>query len=178
MTYIILANNMQIKLTPIIPKPLNVSMMKQQFINAMRDVGEEIRENFDDTVKTWNKPPRWEPASLVPKVGIDVIAVETSTEDKKYGWVSEGTESHPIFPRNAKTLAFPGRFIPKTFPGIINSGPGFSGPVDEFRNWVAHPGVEARKFDKEIAQKMEKNFKISIQRAMALASRASGHRMP
>lgn len=168
---------MQIKLTPITPRPLNVDAMKLELIRAMRDVGEEIREQFEDTTRTWNHKPQWNPPVLVPRVGTDFITVESTTTDRIYGYVSEGTKSHPIFPRNAKALAFPGAFIPKTFPGIIGSNPGMSGPVDQFRNWVAHPGVEARKFDKEIADRQKNNFKISMTNAMKLVSRASGHRL-
>lgn len=175
---IILCLIMQIKLFVIIPQPLNVSGMKQELINMMRDVGERIREEFEDTTKTWNHKPRFEPSTSVPKVGTDMISVETTTTDKVYNWVSDGTPSHPIFPVNAKALAFPGKFIPKTFPGIIGSGVGSSGPVDQFRNWVAHPGVEARKFDKSIADKEKENIKISLKQTMSLVAKASKHKFP
>jgi hypothetical protein len=166
---------MQLKMSVVIPNPLNVSKMKHEFIELMRDMGEGIREEFEDTTKTWNTAVRFDPSTTVPKVGTDSIVAETYTENQVYDWVSEGTESHPIFPRNAKALAFPGTFVPKTFPGIINSGAGFSGPVDQFRNWVGHPGVEARKFDRTIAVRQEKIFKESLKRTMKLVAKASGH---
>src|SRR5688500_9162128 len=114
---------MQIKLTPITPTPLNAEAMRQEFIRAMRDVGETIRENFEDTTQTWNHKPKWDPVFVIPKVGVDFITVETTTVDKVYGWVNEGTPEHPI-PKvpGVKKLAFPGQFIAKTSPGIIGSG--------------------------------------------------------
>lgn len=164
-----------IKFSTIIPKPLNAAGIKLALIEGMRDIGVEIRENFEDTTRTWDHQPRFDPPTGVPTVGTDEIKVETSTSDKIYTYVSEGTRSHPIFPKNAKALAFPGNFIPKTHPGIIGSGVGFSSQVDQFRNWVAHPGVEARKFDQEIKTKQEKNFIRIMQNAIKIARKSSGH---
>lgn len=173
---------MQIKITPIIPRPLNIDGIKLALIDGMRDFGVEIREDFEDTTRTWNHKPRFDPPTNVPKVGVDAISVETSTEDQRYNWVSEGTNvgkpRYPIRPVNAKKLAFPGTFIPKTFPGVIGSGVGFSGPVDEFHNIVMHPGVEPRKFDLEIKNKQEKNFKNHIENALKIGRKASGHAYP
>lgn len=168
---------MQFKLTPIIPRPLNISGLQHALIDGMRDMGERIREEFEDTTKTWEHQPTWEPKTTIPVISADAIQVTTETGDSRYRWVSEGTQSHPIYPRNAKVLAFPGTFIPKTSPGIIGSGVGMSGPVDQVRNWVAHPGVEARKFAETIAKNNKNNFSITMGRAMKVAARASGHRL-
>lgn len=166
---------MQIKFSPILPQPLNVSGMLHELTQGMQDLGIEIRENFEDTTKTWKHKPVFYPPTTVPKVGRDMISVETTTTDQIYDYVSEGTPSHPIFPRNAKALNFPGTFIPKTFPGIIGSGAGFSGPSDQFRNWVAHPGIEPRKFDVAIKIRQERNAKIIMDRSIGLAAKASKH---
>jgi hypothetical protein len=170
---------MQIKLTPIIPQPLNVSGMIHALTDGMRDLGIEIRENFEDTTKTWNTKARWDPPTSVPKVGIDMISVETTTEDLRYLWINSGTKKdYPITAVNAKSLAFPSQFIPKTFPGIIGSGIGFKGVIDRFPVTVIHPGVEARNFDTEIKTRMERNAKIIMDRAIDLARKASKHAYP
>lgn len=172
---------MQIKMSVIIPQPINVSAMKQEFITAMKDIGVEIRENFEDTVRTWNHKPTFEPATMVPRVGVDTITVETLTDDLIYKYVSEGTKTKPginIVPVRAKKLAFPGTFIPKTFPGIVGSGAGFSGPVDTFRAGVHHPGVKARNFVDEIQKRQEKNAKIILTNTISLVRKASGHAFP
>lgn len=175
---------MQLRLTAVIPRPLNSAGIKLALIEGMRDVGVEIRENFEDTTRTWSRKPVFDPAVNVPKVGMDEITVETTTEDQRYGWINSGTGTHvgrplyPIKPVNAKKLAFPSQFIPKTFPGVIGSGAGFSGPVDRFENLVMHPGIEPRKFDKEIAAKNKNNFKNTLEKAMKIARRASGHAIP
>lgn len=169
-----------VKITPITPRKINTAMMQQAFVQGMRDVGERIREEFEDTTRTWNHQPKFDPPVVIPVVGIDAITVETTTVDKIYGWVNEGTNvgkaPYPIHPKSPKkALAFPSEFIPKTFPGIVGSGAGFSNDLI-VRNSVMHPGVEPRKFDKEIASRQKNHFKNSMEKAMVLAAMGSGHK--
>lgn len=169
---------MQLRLTPIIPIPLKVNQLMQSLVNGMKDAGIEIRENFEDTARTWDNKPVFSPLSLDPTVTSDSITVESTTDNEIYGYVTKGTKSHPIFPKNAKKLAFSDRFIPKTFPGIIGSSSGFEGNINQFRDWVAHPGIEARNFDKEIASRQKNSTKIHMENAMKIAQKASGHAYP
>lgn len=173
---------MQIKFSPIIPKPLNVAKLKHGLIEGMRDLGVEIRENFEDTTRTWNNKPQFDPPTSVPKVGVDFISVETTTEDQRYGWIDKGTrvgkDPYPIRAKNVKTLAFPSQFIPKTSQGIIGSGVGFIGPVDKFPVEVNHPGIEPRKFVETIKERQGKNARIILDRSMSLGVKASGHAYP
>lgn len=167
---------MQFKLTPIIPRPLNVSGIQHSLIDGMRDIGERIREDFEDTTRTWNHQPQWEPSLVIPKVGLDAITVTTETDDKIYNWVSEGTKAHWIRPHNPpKALAFPSQFIPKTFPGIIGSGVGMSGGRTQLAKEIYHPGTEARDFQGHIGDKNLGGFKLTMERAMKLAAKSSGH---
>jgi hypothetical protein len=168
---------MQFKLTPILPRPLNVSGIQQALIDGMRDVGQRIREEFEDTTKTWNHQPAWDPAFPIPRVGIDEISVTTETEDQVYGWLDQGTKKNYPIPTvpGVKSLAFPSQFIAKTSPGIIGSGVGFSGGDTVIRKQVIHPGVEARKFDETIAKNNKSNFKITMDQAMRIAAKGSGH---
>lgn len=170
---------MQFKLTPIIPRPLNVSGIQQALINGMRDVGERIREDFEDTTKTWNHQPKFEPHFPIPQVSADSITVTTETDDKIYGWVNQGTKGPYPIPKvpGVKRLAFPSEFVAKTSPGIVGSGVGFSGGEMKFPLQVMHPGVKPRKFDADIAEKNKNNFKTMITYAMSLAVKASGHRL-
>lgn len=173
---------MQFKLTPILPRPLNVSGIQQALIAGMRDVGQKIREDFQDTTKTWNHQPEFEPPFPIPKVGLDKITVTTETSDKIYNWVNTGTGTwlgknlYPIVPHNPpKALAFPSQFIPKTFPGIVGSGVGFSGGDIRLAKGVMHPGVEPRDFEGHIGDKNLGGFKLEMERAMKIAARKSGH---
>lgn len=170
---------MQFKLTPILPRPLNVSGLKQALIDGMRDVGQRIREDFEDTTKTWNHQPKFDPPFPIPRVALDEITVTTETEDQVYGWLDQGTKKNYPIPRvpGVKSLAFPSQFIAKTSPGIIGSGVGFSGGDTVFRKQIIHPGVEARNFDETIAKNNKSNFKITMEQAMSIAARGSGHRL-
>lgn len=168
-----------IKMTVIRPKPLNIAKMKHDLIDGMRDIGVVIRENFEDTVKTWSNKPSFQPTPVIPKVSMDFISVETSVVDDVYTILNEGSKkNYPIQAVNAKALYYPGTFVAKTSPGIIHSGVGFSGPPMVITNRVIHPGIEARKFDETIKDKQEKNAKVILDRAMSLARKSSGHAYP
>jgi hypothetical protein len=170
---------MSIKLTAINPKPFNAAAMEHELLQGLKDLGVEIRENFEDTTRTWRNKPDFGPNPNVPVVSGNIARVETTTESLIYRFVSRGTKkNYPIVPVNAKKLRFPSQFIPKTFPGIIGSGVGFSGGEIQYRDGVIHPGVEARKFEPEIKKRQQKNAKIIMLRAMRLAKKASGHAYP
>lgn len=170
----------QIKLTPINPRRLNVGAMRAQLLIGLKTIGLEIRADFDQTVETWHDKPTFEPFSSDPVVKGDIARVETSTVDKVFGWVSDGTKPHKILPKNYPRLIFPSVFSPKTIPGTILANPGFSGPPMEIRGQegVNHPGVEARKFDKQIKEREEKNAKNIMRLSMSQAVRVSGHKFP
>ncbi len=86
-----------------------------------------------------------------------------------------GKPPYPIVPKHGNAIAFPGQFVPKTFPGIINSGAGFSGGDTVLTKQVMHPGVEPRDFSKTIAENNKNNFKIFMEQAIRQAAKASGH---
>lgn len=171
---------MQLRLTPITPKRLNTGAMRATLLQGLRTVGEEIREDFNSTVETWHDKPTFEPFSAQPVVTGDIAVVETTTTDKVYGWVSKGTKAHIIKPINGPLLVFPGTFTPKTMPGVILAGPGFSGPPIERRGMegVRHPGVEPREFPESIKDRQEKHAISIIKIAMSSARRVSGHAFP
>lgn len=166
---------MQFRINPIIPRPLNVSGIQQALIDGMRDVGQRIREDFEETIKTWKHKPKFDPAFPIPKVSFDSISVMTETDDQRYRWTNDGTKRHFIPFPGGKTLVFPSEFIPKTFPGIIGSGVGFSGGNTMFSAGLMHPGTEPRDFSGHIGDKNLGNFKLTMDRAMKLAARSSGH---
>lgn len=172
----------QIRLTPILPQPLNKLAMLKQLQDGMQELGESIRDDFERTVKTWRDKPLFEPShNKVLLVGANKMVVESMTDDLKYKFVNDGTTTKPginIVPRNAKMLRFPGTFYPKSIPGLINATPGFSGPPIKYRSGVHHPGVEARHFDRDIKRKQEANAKQIMSSAILLAASSSRHQYP
>lgn len=170
----------QIKLTPIKPKRLNEGAMRAQLLLGLKRIGLDIRQNFESTVDTWRRKPVFEPYGVQVQTSGNIAKVETLTESEVYRWVSKGTKPHKIVPVNVPQLVFPGTFTPKTKPGTILAGPGFSGPPIEYRGaeGVNHPGVEAREFEKQIKDRELPHTKHIMELAMAQARRASGHAYP
>lgn len=169
----------QIRLTPITPRPLNKLAMLKQLQDGMEQLGEDIRDDFERTVRTWRDKPVFDPIhNKVLLVGSNIMRVESTTSQLTYKFVVDGTKPHTIVPKRAKMLRFPGTFYPKSIPGLIDATPGFSGPPIEYRNKVEHPGVEARHFDRDIKRKQEANAKQIMSAAILLAASSSRHQYP
>ena len=168
----------QLRLTTITPQPFNHKAVLQQLYDGMQELGEDIRDDFERTVKTWRDKPQFDPVHNKPLQRTNMIYVETTTTQLTYKFVVDGTKPHTIVPRRAKMLRFPGTFYPKSIPGLIDSAPGFSGPPIEYRNSVQHPGVEARHFDRSIRDKQKANAKQIMGAAILLAASSSRHAYP
>ena len=155
------------------------------FKNAMRHalerVGRVAVKEFERTTATWEHKPEFKVSTHVTARLMPPISLEVWTEDKVYGYVSEGTRPHDIWAgaytgkSNAKVLAFPSAFTPKTKPGSLQSGPGFKGGETVHVPYVHHPGTEARNFDALVTKEVQPKFKKEIEDALHEARLASGH---
>ena len=161
------------------PSRLKDDAMRLRLLNAMRKAGTQIKHDFEATTKTWEHKVVFE--ELISLTGPGPVVL-VATNDEIYGYVNNGTEPHEIWAgvytgKSDKTrLAFSSDFVPKTKPGIIDSGPGRRGAVDTFVPMVMHPGQEEpRNFDKTIQKKREPWFKRQMESAMGEARQASGH---
>jgi hypothetical protein len=103
--------------------------------------------------------------------------VLVGTDDEIYGYVNEGTKPHTIWAKNARTLAFPSAYTPKTRPGHMTAGSGGASGPTVFAAEVHHPGTEARNFDKAIQKEWKPKFKRLMEQAMKTGATASGHGM-
>jgi hypothetical protein len=169
-----------IKATVIKPKAFS----EGQFLGAMLDVMQKAADAFEDdfgkTTKSWDHDvPFNKKVTRKP----NQLEAETSTSDQYYIWANNGTEPHEIWAgaytgKSDKTrLAFSSDFVPKTKPGIIDSGSGWVGKVDTFVPMVHHPGGEPRKFDEAIKKKREPWFYKEVNDGLKQAAKASGHSM-
>lgn len=161
--------------TPINPQPLKVDQMRKRLTTEMRRVGSETEKQFQATVETWNNQPDFGPSPPVVEDTGGFLRIEVSTDHSVYKLVNAGSPRHWIAPVNAKALAFPGVFSPKTKPRIIKSFPGYSGPVNRFSKGHWHPGFKAREFDLEILKRQAAKFPQRMEKALARAAQASGH---
>jgi hypothetical protein len=154
---------------------------RREIRNAMRRFARRMRERFEETTATWEHRVEFREHTYLS--GEAYPRVEVTTEDEIYGYVTRGTRPHEIWAgaytgrSEARTLAFPSMFQPKTQPGVIGSGAGERGGETVFRPYVQHPGTEPRRFDEEISKEMQPWFKREMEEAMRAAAKASGHRM-
>lgn len=159
------------------PKKFDSYAMRQALIEGLGKMADEIQERFDRTTSTWDHQPVWEKTIEVPERSGGVAKVSVLTSDKQYALVNAGARSHAIFPVKAPNLSFPGTFVPKSKVGVMKQGPGFSGPPQQARMWVAHPGFEGRKFDEAVRKSYEKQIGKRIDDIILKMVKASGWRM-
>lgn len=167
------------------PKRLNDKAMRLTLLNAMRKAGTQIKRDYEGTTqrpKPWKHKVKFE--TLISLKGGPAVLVYTN--DEIYRFVDRGTRggegegpTYEIWAgyytgkSEAKVLAFPSMFTPKTKRGSLESGSGSSGEVDTFRPYVEHPGIKSRDFTKTIKKRRGPWFKRQMQAAMREARRKS-----
>lgn len=125
-----------------------VAEAEKRLKRVYADVAYDTVKDYKETVKTWKDKPTF-------RVKTTRDGTEISTTQDKFIWTDEGTKPHDIVAGPGKVLVF-GASTPKTRPGNIGSGPGSRGPRDRRAKRVRHPGTEARKFSKIIADRRNK----------------------
>ena len=152
--------------------------MRAALTSAMQKFGTVVKQDFEETTKTWDHKPKFE-ASINLRGPGPVLFV--FTQDKIYGYVDKGTRPHDIWAgyytgkSEHKTLAFPSMFTPKTTPGSLTAGPGSSGGDTVFTPYVRHPGTKPRGFSKGIAKQDLPKYKRAMEQAMRKARNVSGN---
>lgn len=158
---------MSIKVTAITFKknPFDAAKQALAIKNGLRATGEGAKVDFLTTTKTWDHQPSFD-------VKVSGSSVTVATNDPIYVIVSKGAEPHIIRPRAKKRLVFRRGGTAKTSPGVIGSRqrrPAAGKLV--FSRGVRHPGVVPRRFDDAVKKKWEKQFPITMQRAINAAVR-------
>lgn len=169
---------MAIVMKEIKPAKLNDQAMWYELQAAIVKVADEMEEDFDKTVETWEHSVKFEKLTDVSGTMSALVA----TDDEIYGYVDKGTRPHKIRPKKqGGRLRFqwagPGSYHAKTTPNVIGSqSGGASGNMVAFPE-VNHPGTKARNFDQIIARKWQPRFKRRMEDAMKRAAQASGHKV-
>ena len=150
------------KSTVILPKALvvDVAAQRRAITNALTATAKGIKADFGVTTQTWSNKPTFTISSPSP------FERETSTDHAVYAMLNEGTRAHEIRPKAGGFLHFQTPFRPKTIPGQIVSLRGARGGDAVFSRGVHHPGTEARKWDKVIAEKWDQQLPTIFQRAI------------
>lgn len=157
------------------PRRLNVGAIRQEVINFMNQAADEMKKDFIATQDTWNHEVVFTPEVDGPNDLAGIFSVHVYTEDEQYKLVDAGAPPHAIYPVKAKALRFPGTFSPKTVPGVLKAGPGFSGPPMQIRDSVWHPGFEARNFDETVAASFKPKFEKNAEKLMSAIRKASNN---
>jgi hypothetical protein len=135
----------------------------EEILNAMDDTGDDIKKDFEKTTATWQHKPDFEIISEIGPKGPEVLV---DTNDKIYGFVSEGTA--------VRYATMTEDFQAKTMPNVIGSRAGQGGLLYVNKN-RPRPGIEARNFDKIIQKKWQPRFKRRMEAALKRGIKKSGH---
>lgn len=163
------------------PKKMKDKEIMRHVRNAVLRVGRGIQRDYEKTVKTWDEKPSF---IMTRDLSHQPISFFVGTDNLTYKFVDEGTgtgreegggDSYPIFPVTAKALAYQQDFTPKTTPMSLTSTSGGKSGAMLIRNYVEHPGIEARKFTTTIREKWRPRFKKAMEEAIKSGVLATGH---
>lgn len=164
------------------PKKLKDKQIQRKIRNAILRVGRGIQRDYEKTVATWDHKPVF---TFTRDLSHDPISFLVGTDDQIFEWVDGGTGTgraenpdsdwYLIAPVNGEALAYQVDFFPKTFPGRIDSRTGGKSGDTIIRDYVFHPGIEAREFTRVIREKWRSRFKKQMEEAIKSGIRESGH---
>lgn len=150
------------KLEFILPKQLKLAQMQRELGTDMYAEVKEQGKEFYLTMRTWKRKAAF--TQDMRATSAEMWA-ETSTDDFVYFILDTGPRKRSwiIRPRRARCLAFRGRYKAKTSPLWVGSRAGGSSGKTVFRPWVRHPGFNARRWAKTIAQYRIPPFRKRVQ---------------
>jgi len=141
----------------------SLAELEAKLIGVVDKINDSSLQDFEATVATFEHKPDFRQERARNDGGI--IAASVSTDDENYARLNYGTDDH-IVGAGGKFMSFYPGYIPKTHPGVLHSGPGrHTGDRQGARGpWVVR-GIEAREFDKFIAQDHEDIFYEGVDKA-------------
>lgn len=163
---------MPARMEPILAKPFKVQDFLDTAGSWREPVGREMAKDFSATIKTWDRQP-------VVQIHLLPNGVLTLIQNEIYFILNHGAKPHPIpkIPKTEGWLRFQPGYTAKTTPGVIGSKPGGSFGAFIKKKQVHHPGVEARLWDKAIADKWRVLLPKFIGVELHKAVKQSGHEM-
>lgn len=149
-------------------RPINIDLnlippgvdMKRVIENTLHGRAKDVKIDFDVTTQTWSKRPEFH----IMKKSYKEFHVYTGSD--VYFWLNDGTKRHWVAPRKASALAFQGGYSAKSMVRAIASRAG--GPHGSFGFSKGHyvDGIDARKWDEEIAKKWAELLPNIFERAI------------
>jgi hypothetical protein len=126
-------------------------------------VEKQVTPSFNETVKTWQRKPRFLYENYRNQ---REISSRVYTMSDIYRFVSGGTK--------VRYATMTSDFMAKTIPNWIGSRMGRGG-VAFISVFQPRPGIKAREFDKEIAKYWQPRMENSMRQTINRAAQASGH---
>lgn len=152
-------------LEPITPE---IEWTPQDVLRVIETTGNEtlhaIEDDFKKTARTWRTKVDWILIQLYPSG--NSLTGASGTNNKIYGYVSQGTKPHVIKPKRSKYLRFLSGYRAKTIAGRIGSNAGGAYGTDVYAQTVNHPGTKAREFEETVAAKYQKVIEKRMQEAL------------
>lgn len=132
-------------------KIFDLDKFDRESAKTLNDIIKKAEREFKKTTDTWRRKPDFK----IERATSSKLIAAVSTMDEIYGYVVRGTRAHVITAKRAPALRFKSGFTSKTVPRRITSRRG-----ESFGNWVSkrsvfNPGIEARDFDKVIAEQLQ-----------------------
>ena len=165
----------EFKFKAILPPEFKEGVVRVWLLNEIRKINVEIKKDFQRTVATFRKKPKFK--SYPPSLAGGVIRIGVYTNDEHYARLSEGVEAgiRELSP-DKKAFRLPAVYAPKTIVGVIDAVHGGESGVSYTRKRILPwPGIEARKFDELIAEIWEDKLPERLQEALDQAALRSGH---
>lgn len=176
----------QIRIEPILPKrhdyPMDVvENLEKEIENTLRSyIRSTLVRSFYRRMVGWKEKPNItgtfnRRAYKGNLTGFSLTVSPSGRNKRLWVFVTRGTKAHTISPKRAGgSMTIRGGihgYRPRTLPGDYYGGPGDYDVESTFRTRrsVNHPGIEARDFEKQIADENEDDFIKQITSAIARA---------
>jgi len=162
----------RLKLTPVLPQHLPTGTEYTKAMEkAVLKTMQLAQKDYESTQRTWKGKAKF-------KLTEDRIngnyRVTTGTNNKRYGWIDEGTgiygpKHQVIKPKRSKYFTFPVGGQLKTRPDIIGSEPG--SPHTKWVRVQQIKGIPSRRFTIVIGKRRQVTLNQEVSHAIALVNR-------
>lgn len=144
---------------------MGIDTVREELLNEVRKAGREMKRDMEQVFVNWDQRPevhmKIHLTRADPQAGVEVYV-----DDSLVQMLNQGTKGHYVAARKAPRMAWQVGFNAKTIPHQLRSiKGGKSGNVwaTSMRHWVK--GVEAREWDKALADKWDKPLAERLQAA-------------
>lgn len=130
-----------------------------------------LQKSLERLTDNWKTKVKW---VVTVEIQPNKIQILGYTENEKFAYVEEGTDSHTIVPKKASWLRFRTNYVAKTLPkpGRLNPSGGVSTGPEVYAKAVNHPGSEGRHLTKEVAKDFEPDFRRFVENIFRQIARA------